>query len=78
MDTVIRKWGNSAGVRLPARVMKEARIGIDQSVRVVARGRKIIIEPAGQYDLDTLLSGITKRNLHTEADFGAPVGKETL
>lgn len=78
MDTVIRKWGNSAGVRLPAQVMKEAQIDIDQPVRVTARGRKIIIEPAGQYDLDTLLSGITERNLHTEADFGVPVGKETL
>lgn len=31
MDTVIRKWGNSAGVRLPARVMKEARIGATSS-----------------------------------------------
>jgi len=29
-------------------------------------------------DLKGLLAGITPENLHTEVDFGAPVGKEQL
>jgi antitoxin MazE len=31
-----------------------------------------------EYPLNELLSGITAKNLHGEADFGEPVGKELL
>ncbi|MGQ0578085.1 MAG: AbrB/MazE/SpoVT family DNA-binding domain-containing protein [Betaproteobacteria bacterium] len=43
------------------------------------RGR-IVIEPVKQvqYSLDELVSGINAGNLHGEADFGRPMGKEWL
>ena len=42
-------------------------------------GRLIIqaVRP-DRYDLDQLLAGVTPDNLHDEADFGNPVGKELL
>jgi antitoxin MazE len=38
----------------------------------------VVIKPVQQrrYDLAELLKGITRKNLHEEADFGRPVGKE--
>jgi antitoxin MazE len=42
---------------------------------------RIIIEPAPrrrEYDLGELVKGITRENVHNEADFGKPVGKEAL
>ena len=39
---------------------------------------RIVIEPAQrkEYDLAELVKQITVENLHDEADFGRPVGKE--
>jgi antitoxin MazE len=38
---------------------------------------RMIVEPAQeQYSLEELLARVTKKNLHSEVDFGLPVGKE--
>ena len=78
MRAVIRKWGNSASVRIPTAVLKAAKLGLDESVDVREESGRIVIEPARrkEYDLAELVKGITRGNLHEEADFGAPVGKE--
>lgn len=75
---VVRKWGNSASVRIPASVMQAARLRLDQSVDVREEAGRIIIEPVRTpvYDLDTLLAGMTPENLHEPVDFGKPMGKE--
>lgn len=78
MKAVVKKWGNSAAVRIPAAAMQAAKLRLDEPVDVRADGRRIVIEPVKrtEYDLKTLLSGITPENLHDETDFGKPVGKE--
>lgn len=78
MKTVVKKWGNSASVRIPAAVMQAARLKLDEAVDVREESGRIVIEPAQrkEYDLGELLKGITRENLHGEADFGRPVGKE--
>ena len=74
MEAVIRKWGNSPALRLPKSVLQEAGYRLEQTVEiVVSRGRIII-----QYDLDTLVDGITTDNAHLEVSFGEPLGKESL
>lgn len=80
MDTVIRKWGNSPAVRLPKAALKEAAFSPEQRVRLTVSPGRIVIEPTDrvEYDLDTLLEGITPANMHAEASFGRPVGKESL
>lgn len=80
MEAVIRKWGNSPALRLPALALKEAAMSLEQKVTItVSRGR-LVIEPSEQveYKLDDLLAGITPQNAHPEVSFGNPVGKEVL
>ena len=80
MRVTIKKWGNSASVRIPAAIMEAARLALDTSVDVREEEGRIIIEPVRdpEYDLDRLLAGVTPDNLHSEIDFGAPVGKEAF
>jgi antitoxin MazE len=80
MRTVVKKWGNSASVRIPAAVMQAAHLDLDEAVDVREESGRIVIEPAQrkEYDLAELVKRITRDNLHDEADFGKPVGKEAL
>lgn len=78
MPIVVKKWGNSAAVRIPAPVLEAARIHLEQAVDVRAEDGRIVIAPATTgYDLDSLVAAITPENRHDEADFGAPIGRET-
>jgi antitoxin MazE len=78
MKVIVKKWGNSAAVRIPASVMAAAHVDLDQAVEVREEQGRIVIEPVRrkEYKLDELLSGITGKNQHKPIDTGAPVGKE--
>jgi antitoxin MazE len=78
MRAVVKKWGNSASVRIPAPVLKAANLCLDEPVDVHEESGRIVIEPARrkEYDVAELVKDITRRNLHEEIDFGAPIGKE--
>jgi len=80
MRTVVKKWGNSASVRIPAAVMQAAQLRIDETVDVREESGRIVIEPAErkEFDLAKLLRQITPDNIHDEVSFGRPVGKEAL
>jgi len=80
MRVVVKKWGNSASVRIPAAIMEAASLSLDDIVDVREEGGHIVIEPVRQsgYDLAQLLAGITPENLHAEADFGPALGKEAF
>jgi antitoxin MazE len=43
----IKQWGNNLGVRLPAAVAREARLHVDQRVRVTVEGDQVVITPVG-------------------------------
>ena len=61
MKTTVKKWGNSAAVRIPASV----------------KGKIVIEPARQEtYVLDDLLKGITSKNRHEAVDFGPPEGKE--
>ena len=76
----MRKWGNSIGVRIPAVILTELNLSAEKKVDVRAEAGRIIIEPIidSQETLEQLLGQITPNNLHSEIDFGQPVGKELL
>lgn len=78
MKTVVKKWGNSASVRIPTQVMKAARLKIDEPVDVREESGKVVIEPIRrkEFTLEELVDGITKDNLHEAIDFGSAVGRE--
>ena len=76
---LVKKWGNSPAVRIPAAIMESAHLSLYQPVEVRAHNGRVIIEPAApSYDLETLLAGITAENRHAETDFGAAQGKEAF
>lgn len=76
----MRRWGNSIGVRIPAGILTELNLSAEKKVDVRAEAGRIIIEPIidSQETLEQLLGQITPDNLHSEIDFGQPVGKELL
>jgi antitoxin MazE len=78
MRVVVKKWGNSASVRIPASVMAAARLSLDQPVEVREEEGRIIVEPVepDRYDLASLVEAITDDNRHESADFGASQGRE--
>ena len=80
MRAVVRKWGNSASIRIPSSVLKAAKIEVDDAVEVREERGRIVVEPLrpASYDIDDLVAKITPQNLHEETDFGPPVGKERL
>lgn len=78
MRATVKKWGNSAAVRIPASVMHATNIDLDEVVEVREEDGRIVIEPVRKkkYELNALLERITSKNQHRAIDFGAPVGKE--
>ncbi len=48
---VIKKWGNSLGVRLPAAVAREAKLHANQRVRISVKNGRIIITPLSEAHL---------------------------
>jgi antitoxin MazE len=78
LKSVIGKWGNSPGVRIPAGVMQDAGFSIKQPIEIKAVDGKIVIEKNHSLSIEQLVAGINQDNLHAESDFGLPVGKEVL
>lgn len=78
MHAVIKKWGNSPALRLSSAIMKSAKLNVDQEVTIHIHRGKIVIEPSiqSEFVLKDLIAQISKENLHTEVDFGNPVGRE--
>ena len=78
MEVIVKKWGNSAAVRIPAAVMETAKFSLEQPVDVRAEDGRVVIEPikTKEYDIEKLVKSISKGNCHAPMDFGKPVGHE--
>jgi len=78
MRVTVKKWGNSAAVRLPASVMQATHLELDEVVDVREDQGRIVIERvrARRYELSELLEGITNKNRHRAIDYGPAVGGE--
>ena len=79
MQSQVKKWGNSASIRIPAAILDAVHVSIDQDVDIRVENGRIVIEPISKpVTLEILLSQITPDNLHGEVDFGISVGREVL
>lgn len=80
MRVIIKKWGNSASVRIPKAIMSAAHLHLDEAVEVREENGRVIIESTHphRYNLKQLLTAITQENLHDATDFGGPIGRELL
>lgn len=69
MSAKIQKWGNSLGVRIPKSIIEKANLNENSEVEIENKDGAIIIFPRQKkLSLDTLLSQISKNNLHQESD----------
>ena len=78
MQGVVKKWGNSAAVRIPAAVLAAAHVYLDQAVDVREEQGRIVIEPLRptRHDLALLVAGITEENRPEPVETGTPMGQE--
>ena len=78
MKMLVKKWGNSAAVRIPASIMEAAHLNLDQPVDVKEENGRIMIEPERSkvFSLKALLNQITSGDLHHAIDTGSVVGRE--
>ena len=78
MKVIVKKWGNSAAVRIPASVMGAAALSLEQAVDVREEAGRIVIEPIREevFELDDLVAGITDENRHDPVETGRPRGRE--
>lgn len=78
MRSQVKKWGNSASVRIPARVLAAANMHVDQEVEMREEDGRIVIEPVAvpSYQLEDLLAAMKPETFPDDIGFGDPVGEE--
>ena len=77
MKAVVKKWGNSLGIRIPNHIVRELSLKDGSFVDIAGNGQEIIIKPVQKNKLAEMLDAITRQNMHKEIETGRPVGKET-
>lgn len=79
MGTVVQRWGNSLGVRIPKALAEKASLTDGSPVDIDEDGGVITIRPVRRrYRLADLLAQAKGRNPHGELDSGGPGGRETV
>ena len=76
MEAVVKKWGNSLGIRIPNHITRGLSLKDGSYVDINNKGKEIIIKPIKKNKLAEMLDNINEYNLHEEIDTGEPVGKE--
>ena len=76
METIVKKWGNSLGVRIPNTIVKELSLKDGSFVDIKDKGKEIIIRPKEKDKLLEILNKIHEKNIHSEVETNGPVGNE--
>ena len=76
MESVVKKWGNSLGIRIPNQMARELALKDGSFVSINDRGREIVITPIQKNKLSEMLNQINDQNIHEEIKTTGPVGKE--
>jgi len=73
MSVAVKKWRNSAAVRIPAVVLEATQLEIDEEVDIREEAGRIVIQPVREkvYKLDDLVKGINRNNVHEAVDFAS-------
>jgi antitoxin MazE len=76
MEAVIKKWGNSLGIRIPNLIIREFSLRDGSLVEIKDVGSEIIIKPKKKNQLSEMLDAINEQNIHEAVATNGPVGKE--
>jgi antitoxin MazE len=74
----VKKWGNSASIRIPSSLMTSVALKLDQVVDLSAENGNLVIKPVAKasYNLDDMLAQMSPDTFQDDVDFGPPVGDE--
>ncbi len=75
MQTVVQKWGNSLGIRIPSLYVKEFNLKNGSLVEITEENGRIMIVPPRK-ELTEMLSRVTEGNMHSPMETGSSVGNE--
>jgi antitoxin MazE len=75
MQTVVQKWGNSLGIRIPNLYVKEFDLKNGCAVDIIEEEGRLIIKPK-KFTLDFLLDQINEDSLQEKIETGPSVGNE--
>lgn len=64
MQVEIQKWGNSAAVRLPPPILRDAGIFLGQALELTVEDGRLIFSPKKEYRLEELVAAISPENSH--------------
>lgn len=79
METLLTRWGNSLGVRIPKVMATDVGLSVGDTVCITNSNGAIIIKKSRKrpvYCLADLVSQITDENRHDATDWGEPKGRE--
>ena len=78
MQTKIRKWGNSLGLRIPRSFAAEAQVEEGATVDLSVEKGRLLVRPlrVRKYSLNALLRRVSRGKLHGETSTGRAVGRE--
>lgn len=79
MQTQVKAWGNSQGIRIPKEILQEANLAIDDAVNIrVSNGVIMLEKPFRHKTLEERAAAYAGRlGLDGEFDWGKPVGRES-
>jgi len=76
MEAVVKKWGNSLGIRIPNLIVRELSLKDGSFVDINDNGDEIVIKPLQKNNLSEMLNLINEQNIHEEIKSTGPVGNE--
>jgi antitoxin MazE len=76
MEAVVKKWGNSLGIRIPNIIAKNKTLRDGAAVEITETESGILISPKQKRSLTEMLEQITAENTHSEIETGDAVGNE--
>jgi antitoxin MazE len=79
MKTAIQRWGNSLALRIPKAFAEQAKMRKGTAVNLTLDKGRLVVAPFPKQELSLkqLVAKVTAENIHSETDWGAPVGRET-
>ncbi|ALF17014.1 AbrB/MazE/SpoVT family DNA-binding domain-containing protein [Fusobacterium animalis] len=76
----VQKWGNSQGIRLPKKILKDLKIDINDKIEISLNGEEIILKKVKKYtSLDDLFKdyrGDYRKDFDEFEFFGEAQGRE--
>jgi antitoxin MazE len=76
MEAMVKKWGNSLGIRIPNLIVRELSLKDGSFVDIKDMDNEIIIKLKERNTLSEMLKAINEQNIHGEIETNGPVGNE--